>query len=194
MKYYAKPPEISGHPIVSNIVSSTFTLDFAPKNMSIQWVYDTNLFTAVGPTTGSSVTIKAKSASAVGVGTLTAQFKKSGSVKATSTYTIYANRLPAQSTPSLRVVRSSDGVEVYPSSTGLCPNTFYYAYLSGTSSSYSYNWDMNHATVYSSSSSQAYFKTDDQGWTFLDIYAVDTPTGVSQNIYGVTLYGGSSCD
>lgn len=194
-KYYAKPPKISGHNIVTNTVSSTFSLAFAPLNLSINWIFNTSLFTAVGSTTGSSVTIKAKSSTTVGTGTLTAQFKDSGgNIVATSTYAIYANRLPTQSTPSLRVVRSSDGVEVYPSSTGLCPNTFYYAYLSGTSSSYSYNWDMNHATVYSSSSSQAYFKTDDQGWTFLDIYAVDTPTGVSQNIYGVTLYGGSSCE
>ena len=194
MKYYAKPPQISGHPIVSNSVSSTFTLAFAPQNLSIQWVYNTNLFTAIGSTTGSSVTLKAKSTSAVGTGTLTAQFKKNGIVVATSTYAIYANRLPSFGNLSLRVVRSSDGVEVYPAYVGLCPNTYYYAYLTGTYNNYDYTWDMNHATVYNSSYNQAYFKTDSEGWTFLDIYATDSASGVSQNIHGVTLYGGDSCN
>lgn len=194
LRYYAKPPEISGHPIVSNSVSSTFTLAFAPLNLSIQWVYNTNLFTAIGSTTGSSVTLKAKSTSAVGTGTLTAQFKNNGIVVATSTYTIYANRLPSFGNLSLRVVRSSDGVEVYPAYVGLCPNTYYYAYLTGTYNNYNYTWDMNHATVYNSSYNQAYFKTDSEGWTFLDIYATDSASGVSQNIHGVTLYGGTSCN
>ena len=148
LRYYAEPPEISGHPIVSNSVSSTFSLAFAPQNLSIKWVFNTNLFTAIGSTTGSSVTLKAKSTSAVGTGTLTAQFKKNGIVVATSTYTIYANRLPSFGNLSLRVVRSSDGVEVYPAYVGLCPNTYYYAYLTGTYNNYNYTWDMNHATVY----------------------------------------------
>lgn len=193
-RYYAKPPQISGHNIVTNTVSSTFTLAFSPLNYTINWVFDSSLFSAVGSTTGSSVTIKAKSSSVVGVGTLTAQFKKNGQVVATSTYAIYANRLPTQSTPSLRVVRSSDGVQAYPGSVGLCPNTYYYGYLTGTNSNYNYTWDMNHATVYSSSYNQAYFQTDSQGWTFLDLYATDPTTGVTQQVYSVTLYDGYSCN
>ena len=193
-KYYAKPPQISGHNIVTNTVSSTFTLAFSPLNYTINWVFNSSLFSAVGSTTGSSVTIKAKSSSVVGVGTLTAQFKRNGQVVATSTYAIYANRLPTQSTPSLRVVRSSDGVQAYPGSVGLCPNTYYYGYLTGTYSSYNYTWDMNHASVYSSSYNQAYFQTDSQGWTFLDLYATDPTTGVTQQVYSVTLYDGYSCN
>ena len=112
----------------------------------------------------------------------------------TCSYTVYANRLPSISVQSLRVVRSSDGVEVYPLYVGLCPNTYYYAYLTGTTYGFTYTWDMNYATVYSSSYNQAYFQTNSQGWTFLDLYATDTTANITEQLYGVTLYGGDSCN
>lgn len=193
-KYYAKYPKISGHDIISNTYSGTFSVNCIPKNTTLSWSYDTSKFTKVS-SSGTNIKLKPKNTSTVGVGTLTANFKNSsGTVLYSCSYAIYINRLPSISVQSLRVVRSSDGVEVYPSYVGLCPNTYYYAYLTGTTYGFTYTWDMNYATVYSSSYNQAYFQTDSQGWTFLDLYATDTTANITEQIYGVTLYGGDSCN
>lgn len=193
-KYYAKYPKISGHDIISNTYSGTFSVNCIPKNTTLSWSYDTSKFTKVS-SSGTNIKLKPKTTSTVGVGTLTANFKNSsGTVLYSCSYAIYINRLPSINVQSLRVVRSSDGVEVYPSYVGLCPNTYYYAYITGTNPSFSYNWDMNYATVYSSGYAQAYFQTNDVGWTFLDLYATDTTANITEQIYGVTLYGGDSCN
>ena len=194
--FYRKDLYVRGHNVVSNSYSGTFSVGFIPYNSSTsspEWSYSTNVFTKVS-SSGTNIVLKPKTTSTNSSGTLTATFTdSSGNVVYTDTYTVYANCLPSGGI-SMRVVRSSDGVEVFPSYVGLCPNTYYYAYLSGSNSSYSYNWSMNHATVYSSNYNQAYFKTDDLGWTFLDLYATDPISGVTDNIYGVTLYDGSSCN
>ena len=193
-RYYAKYPHVSGHNIISNSYSGTFNVNCIPLNTTLSWTYDTSKFTKVS-SSGTSIKLKPKTTSTVGVGTLTANFKNSsGTVVYTCSYTVYANRLPSISVQSLRVVRSSDGVEVYPSYVGLCPNAYYYAYLTGTTYGFTYTWDMNHATVYSSSYNQAYFQTDSQGWTFFDLYATDTTANITEQLYGVTLYGGDSCN
>ncbi len=192
-RFYRKDLYVRGHNVVSNSYSGTFSVGFIPYNASLTWTYSTGVFTKLS-SSGTNIVLKPKTTSTNTSGTLTATFKDpSNNVIYTDTYTVYANCLPSGGL-SLRVVRSSDGVEVYPSYVGLCPNTYYYAYLSGSDSSYSYNWSMNHATVYNSNYNQAYFKTDSEGWTFLDLYATDPISGVTDNIYGVTLYGGSSCD
>ena len=142
---------------------------------------------------GTSIVLKPKTTSTNSSSILTANFKNSGGTTLYScSCTVYANRLPSLNI-SLIVQRSSDGLEVYPSYYGLCPYTYYYAYLTGASS-YSVTWDMNHATVYNSSNNQAYFQTDSQGWTYLDLYATDTTANVTEMVYGVTLYGGNNCD
>lgn len=192
-RFYRKDLYVRGHNVVSNSYSGTFSVGYIPYNASLTWTYSTGVFTKLS-SSGTNIVLKPKTTSTSSSGTLTATFKDaSNNVIYTNNYTVYANCLPSGGL-SLRVERSFDGVEVYPSYVGLCPNTYYYAYLSGSNSSYSYNWSMNHATVYNSSYNQAYFMTDSEGWTFLDLYATDPISGVTDNIYGVTLYDGNSCN
>ena len=96
-------------------------------------------------------------------------------------------------TSSVRVVRASDGVEVYPSSIGLRPYTFYYAYLtSSQGTNMILTWEFNHATVYSSYGNLAYFQTDSYGYTFLTVKG-RMPNSSTDIILidDITLYGGS---
>ena len=190
--YYRKDIYIRGHQITTPSTSTTLSVGYIPLGTTLTWTCSSTMTKM--SSSGLNAVFKANSTSKT-TGTVTATFKDGyGNDKYTYTYTVYLNKLPPFGSMSLRVVRSSDGLEVYPSSYGLCPNTFYYAYLTGASANYSYNWDMNHATVYSSNSGQAYFQTDSQGYTFFDLYATDTPTGVTEKVYSATLYGGNNCN
>ena len=100
---------------------------------------------------------------------------------------------PAYGTSSVRVVRSSDGVEVFPASVGLSPNNWYYAYFSNTEvSNMTLNWDFNHATVISQSGYTVYFKTDNYGYSLLTVSGKMPGSSTFKEMLGVTLYGGGS--
>ena len=137
-RFYRKDLYVRGHNVVSNSYSGTFSVGYIPYNASLTWTYSTGVFKKVS-SSGTNIVLKPKTTSTNSSGTLTATFTDgSSNVIYTDTYIIYANCLPSGGI-SMRVERSSDGVEVYPSYVGLCPNTYYYAYMTGTNSSYSYN-------------------------------------------------------
>ena len=188
-RFYAKTPEVSGHRIISSSRNQTYQVGSIPSGLTLSWNYDTNLFTRVS-SSGTRIVLKAKNSSVSGSATVTARFLSSSGVEKGHTFqTVYVNRLPPVSV-NLRVIRSSDGAEVYPSGTGLSPNTYYYAYISGADG-YNISWQPDsHIQVLDSSNSMMYFKTDSQGWTLLNIFATDPISTVSQRILGVTLYGG----
>ena len=169
--------------------NQTYQIASIPSGLTLSWSYDTNLFSRVSAS-GNSIVLTPKTISVTGVGVVAAQLSNSsGVLVGRSSLSVYVNRLPPMSA-SIRVVRSSDGAEVYPSGSGLSPDSYYYAYISGVGG-YSITWQPDsHAQILSSSNSMLYFKTDSQGWTILRVNATDQTTGVTQKILDVTLYGG----
>lgn len=191
MKYYKKNLFISGATIIGGTTTATYTLPYLPYNTNVIWGTPS---TVTATSNNLSLTLTPTSSSFVGDVDISAYFYDivSGSLKYRCYYYVGVGGAH-QHNVSLRVVRSSDGVEVYPSSVGLCPNTYYYAYISGTAGA-TLTWNPTHATLLDSSNTYMYFKTDSQGWSILNVYGVLSQYGVSKQLAGVTLYGGSSCD
>lgn len=184
--FLAKYPTLSGSDILTAYQQSTYTVSCIPLNTTLSWSYSSSLFTLVS-SSGDHITLRPKNANVAGGTYVTANFKDS------SNQIVYScNMYVVVGSPSLRVVRSSDGVEVYPAPVGLSPNTFYYAYLTGYDRYYSITWSPDsHITIYSQSNSMMYFKTDSAGYCLLDIYGKATATGTPKKVLGVTLYGSS---
>ncbi|MBQ6037520.1 MAG: hypothetical protein IJL37_02480 [Bacteroidaceae bacterium] len=194
LKYYKKTPHvIEGYSIIGGTENRLYKVSYVPQGQDVTWVWNTSLLSKVS-STDSTIILKPKTSTSVGDGYVQARFYETSTntLKKTLSYNIGVGGAHT-SNVGLRVVRSSDGVEVYPSSVGLCPNTYYYAYISGTAGA-TLTWSPTHATVISSSNSYMYFYTDSYGYSLLDVYGVLSQYGVSKKLVGVTLYGGSSCN
>lgn len=186
---YAAGPAISGPGIIGGSETGTYSVSSIPTGTNLVWSYDTSLFTLVS-STSAGITLKlANPASAVDAVVMAYFYDTAGNLVSASTKYVGVGG-PHSSTCSLRVVRSSDGVEVYPSSVGLSPNTYYYAYFT-CPSAVTVTWSPDsHITILESSNSMMYFKTDNQGWSLLNIYGTMSAYGVKKLLLGVTLYGG----
>ncbi|MBO7418338.1 MAG: hypothetical protein J6U14_05330 [Bacteroidaceae bacterium] len=125
--------------------------------------------------------------------TVKLQNRSTGHIDFTSTIDIGCNG-PLAGTSSVRVVRSSDGVEVFPAIVGLSPNTFYYAYFSNSeASNMTLTWIFNHATIYNQYGYTVYFKTDSYGYTFLTVKGRMPNSSTDKTmINDITLYGAPS--
>ena len=186
--YKHKELEISGSVMIGKNEQKTFSINYIPYGTTLTWDYSTSLFTKVSAS-GKNIVLKLKSPTITGDGSLTAIIKDSqGNVKHTITHYIGANG-PHYSYVHVRIIRSSDGVEVYPNGPGLCRNRFYYAYLT-VPVNLSVTWSPSHVQILSSSDSMMYFKVDDAGYSVLHIYGVVAEYGISKQIFGVTIPGG----
>ena len=188
---------ISGYQIISGTYQVTYTVTSNDVNVSsyyIDWDYDTSVLTETAGGDGmGSTTIKLKLSSSTYTGDtyLRVYLKSSstGSVLYATTIYIGCNG-PLANTSSVRVVRSSDGVEVYPALVGLSPETWYYAYFSNSQvPNMTLEWVFNHATIYSQTGYSVYFKTDSYGWSFLTVNGKMSGSSVYKYLLGVTLYG-----
>lgn len=192
-KYYRKVPnELSGPSIIGGSETGSYSLSYLPSHRTLVWNYDTNLLTCVS-SSGRTIVLRPKTSATSGDATLYARFYDgSGNLKETKRFYIGVGG-PHSQNVSVRVVRSSDGVEVYPSGNGLAPNSYYYAYLSGASACSNITWSPDsHLQNLQSSNTMMYFKTDSQGWGTLNIYGTVSRYGINKQIKGITLYGGGS--
>ncbi|MGP1476180.1 MAG: hypothetical protein ACTTJK_01725 [Phocaeicola sp.] len=186
--YKHKELEVSGSVMIGKNEQKTFSINYIPYGTTLTWDYSTSLFTKVSAS-GKNIVLKLKSPTIIGDGSLTAIIKDSqGNVKHTITHYIGANG-PHYSYVHVRIIRSSDGVQVYPNGPGLCRNRYYYAYLT-VPVNLSVTWSPSHVQILSSSDSMMYFKVDDAGYSVLHIYGVVAEYGVSKQIFGVTIPGG----
>ncbi|MDO4186712.1 MAG: hypothetical protein Q4D30_09580 [Bacteroidales bacterium] len=180
--------------IISGTQEVTFQADYS-GSFYVDWDYNTSiLYSTAGGDGMNSKTIKLKLVSSTNTNdTYVRVYLKStssGPVQYATTIYIGCNG-PRANTSSLRVVRSSDGVEVYPSSVGFSPNTWYYAYFTNPyASNMTLQWIFDHATVHSQYGYTAYFKTDDTGWSLLTINGKMPGSTVYKYMMGVTLYEG----
>ena len=100
---------------------------------------------------------------------------------------------PLAGTSSVRIVRASDGLQVYPSNPyiGLRPNTSYYGYFSNSmTSGMDLNWDFNnYATIIWSSDYSVCFQTDSNGWAPLTISGKMPGSSVYKDLLNIYIYG-----
>lgn len=194
---------INGARIISGTTGQNYsvTSDDNSINVSyydIDWVYNTSvLYETAGGDGNNNVTLKLLSSTNTSDTYLRVYLRdpSTGDISFAVSINIGCNG-PLANTSSLRVVRSSDGVEVYPAYVGLSPNTFYYAYLTNTqASNMTLQWvfsngfdDENNAIIYSQYGYTVYFKTSCYGWTFLTVNGKMPDSSVYKYLLGVTLY------
>lgn len=188
--YKHATPTLSGTNMIGGSETGTYTLSCKPQYQNVIWSYDTSLLTQTA-TTDRSITLRPRTTTSAGDATLTARiYDASGTLKETVNYYIGVGG-PHYRDVSIVVKRSSDGTTVYPSGTGLSPNSYYYAYLSGASACSSITWSPDsHLQNLQSNNDMMYFKTDSQGWGMLEVYGTVSRYGISKRLSGVTLYGG----
>lgn len=185
---------ISGDRIISGTNEITYQAYYT-GSYYVDWEYNTSiLYETAGGDGYNYITLKLLSSSNTSDTTLTVYLRSvyGGTILYATTINIGCNG-PLAGTSSVRVVRSSDGVEVFPSSIGLRPNTFYYAYFSNSMAyNMSLTWELNHATIYNSYGYLAYFRTDNAGYSFLTVKG-RMPYSSTDKIMidDITLYGGS---
>ena len=189
---------ISGDDIISGVEQKTYTVpSYNHSTYRMEWNYNTSDFTCVsGGGDSNSITIKLTNSLQVTDADLTARLikKSNNSLYSADTKTIACNG-PFAGTSSVRIVRSSDGVEVYPASVGLSPNTFYYAYFTNTmASNMDLDWDITNTdtSYFSSWGYIAYFKTNSVGYCFLTVRGRMPYSNVYKTLLNnITLYGGA---
>ncbi|MCQ2238032.1 MAG: hypothetical protein MJZ73_02210 [Bacteroidaceae bacterium] len=190
LKFYApKPVIISNDRMIGGTELGSYEVSCVIKNTTVTWTYDTNLATAV-LTGANRIVLQPRTATSVGDMTLTAQFKNGSGATVYSCSFYIGIGGPHYRDVSLVVKRSSDGAEVYPSGSGLAPNSYYYAYLSSSAPLNNVIWGVDsHLQNLYSDNNYMYFRTDSQGWGMLNVYGTVSRYGVSKKLIDVTLYG-----
>lgn len=193
--------EILGSRIISGTDEETFnvsvdtSLHINLNSYVKEWAYNSGILHKIsGGGNSTTITLNLLSSSNTSDTYLTIRLKNpsTGAVEYATTINIGCNG-PLAGTSNIRVVRSSDGAEVFPSSIGLRPNTFYYAYFSNSMAyNMSLTWIFNHATIYNSYGYLVYFKTDSAGYSFLTVKGRMPNSSTDKTmINSITLYGGS---
>lgn len=188
-KYYKKNLKIDGPEMIGGSEVNTYSVPYIPHGTALTWSYPNDL--SLVSQSSTSIQLRATNPNQVGDVTVLAYFVNSGNVN------VYTERLYVglngvhYNNVDLRVTSSSTGAEVYPSGTGLSPNSYYYANLEGVSACSSIEWEPDsHLQNQYSYGSQMYFSTDSQGWGMLNVYGTVSKYGKRKLIKSATLYGG----
>jgi len=183
---------LTGDRIIQGYNQSTYSVSGIVSGTNLVWGYDHSVVDSIGSTT-AGITLKLKNASSTADTYVTAKFVNpvTHAIVHSITMNVGANG-PHYADCSIRVVRSSDGVEAYPSSYGLRPNTWYYGYFSTTTgASLSLRWDFTYSSCSSSTGTPVYFKSGANGYDIVNVYGTLSGSSVEKLLLGVTLYGGS---
>lgn len=175
--------------MIGGTANGSFSVNLIPSGSTLSWTYNSDLLTLVS-SSAKGIIVKPKTSTTTGDATITAKFTNSNGSVQTINHYVGVNG-PHYRNVQLVVKKSSDGSEAYPSG-GLCPNTYYYAYLDAGTTLTNVNWGASsQLQVITASNSQLYFKTLSQGYGTLSITATTT-YGVTKSILGVTLIGGGT--
>ncbi|MBO7552557.1 MAG: hypothetical protein J6T82_00755 [Bacteroidaceae bacterium] len=187
--------DIEGYTIISGINQIQYEVtsdDLNVNNFYIDWDYNSSiLYETDGGDGHDYIKLRLVSSTNTSDTYLRVYLRNTTTLAIEYATTIYIGcNGPRANTSSVRVVRSSDGVEVYPALVGLSPDTWYYAYFTNTQvPNMTLQWDFNHATVNINYGYTVYFKTDSTGWSFLNISGMMPGSSVYKHLLGVTLYG-----
>lgn len=187
--------DIEGYTIISGINEIPYDVtsdDLNLNNFYIDWDYNSSiLYETDGGDGHDYIKLKLVSSTNTSDTYLRVYLRNTTTLAIEYATTIYIGcNGPRANTSSVRVVRSSDGVEVYPALVGLSPDTWYYAYFTNTQvSNMTLQWVFNHVSYYNQYGYTCYFKTDSTGWSFLTVNGKMTDSSVYKYMLGVTLYG-----
>ena len=185
---YATGPAIDGPSIIGGSGSFTYSV-IHPTGTTTTWSYPSNLFN-VSYQDNDNLIVTLKNTNVDADAIIVARYYNSdGSLH--STYIKYVGiNGPYKNTSSVVVVRSSDGAEAYPSTAlRLEPNTWYYAFFSCPVTVSVTDWVFSNAENISFSGYQCHFKTDSQGWSFLQVKGKMSAFNVEKTLLDVTLFG-----
>lgn len=188
---YLSSTEVDGAYIVSGSGSYYFFTE-NPTGTETTWDYDTTIFSEESHT-NTRITLSLINSSVTADTSIRAIFKyPDGTIHSITNHHYVGVNGPHWRHCSLRVLRSSDGVEVYPSTVGLDPNTGYYAYFTTSTGGPDMYLDWQFTNITNDTSYDhtysCYFQTDSNGYCFLDIYGTMTGSSISKWLLGVTLY------
>lgn len=191
---YATGPAIFGPSIITDTSPHTYRVDDPSENARTEWAYSSSIFSSCNTcSTDSTLILTLKNASIIADATITATFyNSSNNVISQSRFDIGING-PHYNDCSIRVLRSSDGAEVYPShNVYLEPNTYYYAYFSTTSggSNMSLTWTFydDEVDIISQYGYTLYFKTGNIDNCFLHIDGKLYGSSITKSLLGIVLY------
>lgn len=189
---YPIGPAISGPKIITGTSSKTFSVSTPLYTDTTIWNYNTYYFN-YGASNNTTLMISLKNANTAADATITATFYDSdNNVISQSRFDTGING-PHYNHCSVRVERSSDGAEVYPShNVYLEPNTYYYAYFSTTTGGSNMNltWTFydDEVEILNQYGYTLYFKTGDIDNCFLHIDGKLAGSSITKALLGVSLY------
>lgn len=190
---YPIGPAISGPTIITGTSNKTFSVIPPNESDTTIWSYNTSYFN-YGADNNTTLMISLKNANLAADATITATFRDTINNIVLSQSRFYTGiNGPHYNHCSVRVVRSSDGAEVYPShNVYLEPNTYYYAYFSTTTggSNMSLTWTFyeDEVEIINQYSYTLYFKTGDIDNCFMHIDGKLAGSSITKALLGVSLY------
>ena len=192
LEEYAVGPTIDGPQIITNTNSKVY--EVTPPNGSVNTVWsisNSNLFNVIDSDEEQYI-IKLTNTSSTADVTITATFYDSNNNVISQSRIYVGINGPHANHCSLQVVRSSDGVEVYPTHNAyMDPYSYYYAYFSSSSAPYGMTLDWQYQFIDhddNSTSNTSIFQTNDNAYAVLNIYGKMPGSTIWKKIMGVTMY------
>ena len=189
---YAVGPAISGPTIITGTNQVSFIVSPPSGCDKTIWTHNTAIFNEHG-NSKTALTVSLKNANTAADVTITATFYDiNNNVISQSRFYTGING-PHYNHCSIRVIRSSDGAEIYPNHTAYMePNTYYYAYFStSTGGSMDLDWSFydEGMEILSSYAHTLYFKTGSYNYDcFLHVDGRMYGSSITKSLLGVTLY------
>lgn len=186
--------DINGYSIISGSNTQSYTITGNNLNSYYYcWNYNRNVLQVTDSTTTTITFRLVNSNSTANTSISVTAYRKSDNLEVDAAYRDIGCNGPCANTSNIRIVRASDGLEVYPSnpSVGLRPYTYYYAYFSNSmASSMTLDWDLDYAFLDYSAGYYAYFHTNDIGWTTVTVYGKMADSSVYKFMLSRIIYEG----
>lgn len=184
---YAVGPTIFGPTIICDTSEKLYSVTPPSNCIYAIWSCNTNVFNIVDDSHKEYLRISLLNVNSIANETITATFYDAfNNVISVSRIYVGMNG-PHPFNCSLRVLRSSDGIEVYPSSVYMEPYTYYYAFFDGVSN-ITLDWQFTYTNYVSTSGSTAYFQTGDSDFVLLNLYGKMSGSTIWKQIFGLTIY------
>ncbi|MBQ6037403.1 MAG: hypothetical protein IJL37_01870 [Bacteroidaceae bacterium] len=189
---YALGPAISGPTIITGTSQVSYTVNPPFGSVNTIWSHNTAIFNEHG-NSDTALTVSLKNANTTADVTIFATFYDSNNnVISQSRFDTGING-PHYNHCSIRVIRSSDGAEIYPNHTAYMePNTYYYAYFyTSTGGSMDLDWSFydDGMEILNSYAHTLYFKTGSDNYDcFLHVDGRMYGSSITKALLGVVLY------
>ena len=184
---YEVGPDIVGDYIICGTDTARFDVE-RPSGTTTTWEYSSSLFHKVFKD-NSTLCLSLNNNNSIADATITAYFINSNqSINSVSRFYLGVNG-PHYQHCSLRIIRNSDQIEVYPSSIGLSPYTSYTAYFScSTASNLSLTWETQYLVNPVPSGYSMTFSTGANPYGFVTVKGTMPGSSLEKELLGVTIY------